>query len=247
MTRCGRFARAIFPSEVFGDDCASVLPQKQWLSLLRKNAEKCLPSKIPPQKTKARLRAGLLQSFGVGLLRQLCNLMHKSRNLSARRDLVNDIALSGFHQLRLGACHCLECCVAVTALDRFFDRSDRAAHLGAAGFIDDGAAGNLARRLLGGRRIGHVLKCPSAVTDRRWAKCLPTVCLIDADCFGCPVENASRKPVRVATLKRTAAAGLGPPPIEGSYRGRMPQRQRFLPLNRPPGRPLRGLIRCWRG
>src|ERR1700733_6217007 len=198
-------------------------------------------------KSPAESRAVAIFWSWVGLLRQLCNLMHKSQNLSARRVLMNDIALSGFHQLRFGAYHCLERCVTVTALDRFFDRSDRAAHLGAAGFIDDGAAGNLARRLLGGSRIGHVLKCPSAVTDRRWAKCLPTVCLIDADCFGCPVENASRKPVRVATLKRTAAAGLRPPPIEGSYRGRMPQRQRFLPLNRPPGRPLRGLIRCWRG
>src|SRR5271163_4772385 len=94
--------------------------------------------------------------FWVGLLRQLRNLMHKSRNLPARRVLVNDVALRRFHQLRLGTRHCLECCVAVTALDRFFDRSDRTAHLGAARFIDDGAAGNLARRLLGGSRIGHV-------------------------------------------------------------------------------------------
>src|ERR1700723_3438573 len=112
--------------------------------------------------------------------------MHKSRNLSARRVLVNDIALSGFHQPRLVARHCLECCVAVTALYRFFDRSYRTTHLGAARFIDDGAAGNLARRLLGGSRIGHVLKCPSAVTDRGWAKGLPTICLIDADCFRVP-------------------------------------------------------------
>src|ERR1700726_1842446 len=32
--------------------------------------------------------------------------------------------------------------------------------------FDDGAAGNLARRLFGGSSIGHVLKCPSTVTDR---------------------------------------------------------------------------------
>src|ERR1700723_4247077 len=109
--------------------------------------------------------------------------MNKSRNLSARRVLVTDIALSAFYQLRLGARHCLECCVAVTALDRFFDRSYRTTHLGAARFIDDGAAGNLARRLLGGSRIGPVLKCPSAGTARRGGKRLPTGCLIDADCF----------------------------------------------------------------
>src|ERR1700728_1753268 len=161
-------------------------------------------------KSPAKSRAVAIFWFWVGLLRQLCNLMHKSRNLSARRVLVNDIALSGFHQLRLGACHCLERCVAVTALDRFLDRSDRAAHLGAAGFIDDGAAGNLARRLLGGSRIGHVLKCPSAVTDRRWAKCLPTVCLIDADCFGCPVENATPKTDAGGNAQKNSGGGIAP-------------------------------------
>ena len=96
--------------------------------------------------------------------------MRQPRNFSARGILVNDVALRSLHQLRLGADHCLERRVAVAPLDRLFDRPHRAAHLGPTRFIDDGAAGNLARRLFGGSRIGHVLKCPSAVTDRGWAK-----------------------------------------------------------------------------
>src|ERR1700759_3851548 len=109
--------------------------------------------------------------------------MREPRDLSARIILVNDIALRCLHQLGLRARHCLDRGVAVAALDRLFDDANRAAHLGPARLVDDGAAGNLARRLLGGSRIGHVLKCPSAVTDCGGAKNLPTVCLIDADWF----------------------------------------------------------------
>jgi hypothetical protein len=120
--------------------------------------------------------------------------MHKSRNLSARRVLVNDVALRRFHQLGLGTRHCLERCVAVTALDRFFDRSDRTTHLGAARFIDNGAAGNLAGRLLGGTGIGHLLKYPSAVSGRFNGRAFaPAVQMRDRRYgdFGCPWRDHS--------------------------------------------------------
>jgi hypothetical protein len=92
--------------------------------------------------------------------------MREPRDLSARIVLVNDIALRCLHQLRFRARHRLQRCSAVAAFDGFFDSANRAAHLGAARLVDDGAAGDLARRLLGGSRIGHILKYPSAVTDR---------------------------------------------------------------------------------
>ena len=92
--------------------------------------------------------------------------MDQPRNLPARIVLVNDVALRRLHQLGLSLRHRLQCRIAVTALDRFFDAADGAAHLGAARLVDDGAAGNLARRLFGGSGIGHVLKYPSAVTAR---------------------------------------------------------------------------------
>src|SRR6185437_11817613 len=119
------------------------------------------------EKTKARRMPGFaVFNFGwltSSLLRQLGDLMRKSRNLSARGILVNDVALRSSHQLRLGTGHCLERRIAVATLDRLFDRPHGSAHLGPARFVDNGAAGNLARRLLGGSRVGHVLKCPSAV------------------------------------------------------------------------------------
>src|SRR5665213_1633993 len=90
--------------------------------------------------------------------------MRESRNLAARIVLVNDVALRCLHQLRLRARHRLQRCIAVAALDRLFDRSYRAAHLGTTRLIDNGTAGNLACRLLGGSSIGHGLKYPSAVT-----------------------------------------------------------------------------------
>jgi len=94
--------------------------------------------------------------------------MREPRDLSARIVLVNDVSLRCLHQFRLRARHCLQRRIAVAALDRLFDNANRAAHLGAARLVDDGAAGNLARRLLGGSSIGHVLKYPSAVTGRGW-------------------------------------------------------------------------------
>jgi hypothetical protein len=111
--------------------------------------------------------AGLFRNFfSISLFRQFCDLMRKSRNLSAGIVLVNDVALRCLHQFWLGARHRLERCITVATLDCFLDGPYRAAHLGPARFIDDGAAGNLARRLLGGGGIGHILKYPSTVTDR---------------------------------------------------------------------------------
>jgi len=94
--------------------------------------------------------------------------MRETRYLPARVVLVNDVALRCLHQLRLRVLHRLQRCVPVTALDRFLDGADRAAQLGPLRLVDDGAAGNLAGRLLGGSRIGHLLKYPSAGTDRGW-------------------------------------------------------------------------------
>src|SRR5471030_2082841 len=95
--------------------------------------------------------------------------MREPRDLAARIVLVDDVALRCLHQFRLRAGHRLQRCIAVAALDRLFDDTNRAAHLGAARLVDDGTAGNLARRLLGGSRIGHGLKYPSAVTKRGWS------------------------------------------------------------------------------
>src|SRR5205823_9246564 len=95
--------------------------------------------------------------------------MGKPRDLSARIVLVNDVALCRLHQFRLGAGHRPQRGIAIAALDRLFDGADRAAHLGAARLIDNRAASNLARRLLGGSCVGHALKYPSAVTDRGWS------------------------------------------------------------------------------
>lgn len=91
-------------------------------------------------------------------LRELGDLMRKSRDLSARIVLVNDLALCRAHQLRLGVSHCLQRRITIAALDRFFDVTDGATHLRAARLIDDGAASNLARRFLGRGRIRHALK-----------------------------------------------------------------------------------------
>src|SRR5882724_6377108 len=92
--------------------------------------------------------------------------MRQPRDLSARIVLVDDVALRCLHELGFCARHRLQRCIAIAILDRFFDGSNRAAHLGAAGLVDDSAASNLACRLLGGSRIGHVLKYPSAMTAR---------------------------------------------------------------------------------
>src|SRR6267154_1043062 len=92
--------------------------------------------------------------------------MREPRDLSARIVLVDDVALRGLHQFRFRARHRLQRRLAVAAFDRLFDDANRAAHLGTTGLVDNGAAGNLARRLLGGGGIGHAFKYPSTVTNR---------------------------------------------------------------------------------
>src|ERR1700722_4105144 len=115
-------------------------------------------------------------AVSISSFRELGDLMRQPRNLPARIVLVDDIALCRLHELRLRTRHRLQRRVAITALDRIFDRANRATHLCAARLIDDSAAGNLAGRLLGGGSIGHVLKCPSTVTDRGWPGLrLPTI------------------------------------------------------------------------
>jgi hypothetical protein len=118
------------------------------------------------KKKPGKRRAGSRASLAINSLRKLCDLMSQSRNFAARAVLVNDVALRRPHQLGLRMRHRLHRSVAVAALDRFLDGTNSAAHLGAARLVDQGAAGSLARRLLGGSRIGHRLKYPLAVTAR---------------------------------------------------------------------------------
>src|SRR3984893_7814883 len=173
------------------------------------------------KKEKARHQPGFPKNccFSISSFRQLGDRMCEPRNFPTRIVLVNDIALRCLHQFRLRARHRLQRGIAITAADRLFDNADRTAHLGAARLVDDGAAGNLARRLLGGSSIGHVLKYPSAVTgryvvglsapaveprDRRW-------CVFPVFC-----ENATlwkRICSHEGVAQSTAAAGLRPPPL----------------------------------
>src|ERR1700733_14736870 len=119
-------------------------------------------------------------SLSISSFRELGDLMRQPRNFPARIVLVNDIALRGLHELRLGMRHRLQRRVTIAALDRLFDGSNRATHLGAARLVDNGAAGNLAGRLLGGSSIGHALKCPSTMIDLGWSGLrLPTVQPLD--------------------------------------------------------------------
>ena len=66
-----------------------------------------------------------------------------SATLCGSHFLIDDIALGGLHQFRFRVRHRLQRRIAVAALDGFFDRADRATHLGAARLVDDGAAGIL--------------------------------------------------------------------------------------------------------
>src|SRR5437899_6715445 len=81
---------------------------------------------------------------------------------------MDDVVLRRLDQLRLGALHRRDCRLAVAGLDRFLDGTHRGAQLGPTRLVDDGTAGNLAGRLLGGSRIGHLFKYPSTGTDRGW-------------------------------------------------------------------------------
>src|SRR5579871_2159284 len=95
-----------------------------------------------------------------GLLAELGDLMREPRDLAARGVLVNDVALGCAHQLGLCARHGLDRGIAVAAIDRVLDAADSATHLRAARLVDRSAAGNLARRFLGGSGVGHRLKYP---------------------------------------------------------------------------------------
>ena|SRR5689334_5038413 len=94
------------------------------------------------------------------LLSELGDLLRKSRDLAARVVLMNDVKLRGAHQLRFGARHRLQRRITVAALDRVFNATDGAAHLGATRLVDRGATDDLARRLLGRGGVGHGLKYP---------------------------------------------------------------------------------------
>jgi len=125
-------------------------------------------TQAPISKTKKPGGAGLVNDLNLPAdsFRELRDLMGEPRNLPAGIVLVNDVALCRLHQFGLRARHRLQRRVTVAALDRFLDAADCTAHLGATRLIDDGAAGNLACRLLGGSSIGHGLNYPSAVTGR---------------------------------------------------------------------------------
>ena len=97
------------------------------------------------------------------LLGELRDLMREARHFAARIVLMDDVALCCAHQLRLGARHRLQCRGAVAALDGLLDGTDGVENLGAGRLVDYGAAGDLARRFLGGSRIGHRLKIPLAL------------------------------------------------------------------------------------
>jgi len=77
------------------------------------------------------------------------NIVHK--NNASRK--VSRLA----HQSGLGIRQRLRSGSAVAGLDGFLDGAHGAAHLGAARLVDGGAAGNLARRFLGGSGVGHGL------------------------------------------------------------------------------------------
>ena len=134
-----------------------------------------------------------VSSLLVSSLGELGNLVRQARYLPARIVLVNDIPLRSLHQFGFRARHRLQRCIAVAALDRFLDGANRATHLGAARFVDDGA-GNLAGRLFGGRGIGHVLNYPSAVIALLVGleRAGRSNCVIDAGCIFQGVLDVSR-------------------------------------------------------
>ena len=163
------------------------------------------------------------------LLGELRDRARQARHLPARIVLVNDVALRRTHQLGLGAGHGLQRRGAVAALDRFLDIADGAAHLGAARLVDHGAAGDLARRFLGGSRVGHRLKNPLAETA---GVQLRTIMLSHVTGAGCVSErlrdavaasNLREGPNMLKETRRRDCARRHCRP----YRGTGLQRQRF--------------------
>src|SRR5689334_14719265 len=151
--------------------------------------------------------------------------MRQARDLAVRIVAMDDVVLRRLHQLRLGALHCGSRRVAIAALDRFLDGAHRAAQLGPARLVDDGAAGNLAGRLLGGSGIGHIFKYPYEVPTAAGRAWLPRRCklAIDADlCSGVLRRKSGRSQLARRSrgvAQRTAAAGLRPPPLAGLIEG----------------------------
>ena len=120
------------------------------------------------KKSPAMPGFSLTDNFPIDSFCELGDLMREARDLAARVVLVNDVALRCLHQFWFRTGHGLERRSTVAACDGFLDEADRSAHLGAARFVDDGAAGNLARRLLGGSGIGHGLNFLRQRIFRGW-------------------------------------------------------------------------------
>jgi len=149
--------------------------------------------------------------------------VRQAGHLPARIVPVNDVALRGLHQFRFRALHRFQRGIAIAALDRFLDGADRATHLGATRLVDDGAAGNLAGRLLGGSGIGHVLNYPSAVIARvvgleraGRSNCVIAGCRFQGVLKQAVLEDAMdgrQNAPEGGAAQRTAAAGLRPPPL----------------------------------
>src|ERR1700754_4045492 len=149
--------------------------------------------------------------------------MRQARHLTVRVVAVNDVVLRRLHQFRLGMLHRRSRRGAIAALDCFLDGTHGGAQLGSARLVDDGAAGNLAGRLLGGSRIGHLFKNPSTSADCGGpAIARRSNLTIDAVmCSGVLKDGMPGRSIlaRRGAAKRTAAAGLRPPPLAGLIEG----------------------------
>src|SRR3954467_8112893 len=114
---------------------------------------------VTARNKKPGAKAGLV-AIGDGvaryLLRELRDLVAEARDFAAGQVLVNDVALRRLHQGRLGELHRFLRRGGVARLDGVLDGAERRTHLRAARLVDDGAARDLAGRLLGGGRIGHL-------------------------------------------------------------------------------------------
>lgn len=138
-----------------------------------------------------------LNQFGLrNWARLFCELgdsMREARDLAARTVLVNDVSLTCPHQLRLGALHRLDRGIAIAFGNRFLNDPDRAAHQSPSRLVDGGASGNLARRFLGGGRIGHGLDVSfGSVSPREPAGCAGhVIARVSLNVFPVVPENAT--------------------------------------------------------
>src|SRR5690606_28552390 len=97
------------------------------------------------------------------LLTELGDRMHQARNLAASGILVNDTLLRRPAQYRLGFPHGSQRCLPVAGCNRLFHLAHRGAHARAAGLVNEGAAGDLARRLLSRLCIRHWVAILAAI------------------------------------------------------------------------------------